>query len=215
MIDDMRPWLFLPALLAAAAFAVDFPAPASNIPKAAASGSQKAVLAGGCFWCTEAVFEHVVGVKKVVSGYSGGKAAEANYKLVSAGRTSHAEAIEVTFDPSKITYGEILKLFMSVAHDPTQLDRQGPDWGKQYRSAIFHVGDEQKRVAESYVKQLDQAKVFSGPIVTQLVPLEKFYPAEDYHQDFVANNPTHGYVVVNARPKLDKLKKYYPELYKK
>jgi peptide-methionine (S)-S-oxide reductase len=215
MIDDMNHWLLSLALLAPAALAVDFPRPATDIPKAASSGSQKAVLAGGCFWCTEDVFEHVQGVKKVVSGYSGGKAADANYKLVSAGRTTHAEAIEITFDPAKISFGEILKIFMHVAHDPTQLDRQGPDWGKQYRSAIFYSGDEQKRVAEAYIKQLGEAKVFSGPIVTQLAPLDKFYAAEDYHQDFVANNPTHPYVVVNSRPKIDKLKKYYPEVYRK
>jgi len=207
----MRPLLILASLVPA--IAADFPAPTADLPKSA--GSQKAVLAGGCFWCTEAVFEHVTGVKSVVSGYAGGKASDANYKKVSAGETAHAEAIEVTYDPAKISYGQILQIFMHVAHDPTQLNRQGPDYGKQYRSAIFYAGDEQKRVAESYVRQLTEAKVFSGPIVTELAPLEKFYSAEAYHQDFVANNPFHPYVVVNSRPKVEKLKKSYPAWYRK
>lgn len=192
-----------------------FPDAASDAPRPTAKTKQVAVFAGGCFWCTEAVFEQVIGVSQVVSGYSGGKASDAVYKIVGEGRTNHAEAIEVTFDASKITYGQLLKIFYSVAHDPTQVDRQGPDWGKQYRSAIFYVNDEQKKIAEGYQAQLNEAKVFSSPIATQIVPLTKFYPAEDYHQDFVKNNPTHGYVVVNSVPKVNKLKKLYPEWVKK
>ncbi|MBM3728013.1 MAG: peptide-methionine (S)-S-oxide reductase MsrA [Acidobacteria bacterium] len=191
----------------------EFPSPAVDVP--AAAGKQIAVLAGGCFWCTEAVFEHVKGVTKVVSGYSGGDAATAHYRMVADGRTSHAESIEVTFEADKITYGQILRIFFSVAHDPTTLNRQGPDWGKQYRSAIFHANEDQKRVAEAYIAQLDKAGLFPQRIVTQVVPLEKFYPAESYHQDFVAANPFHPYVQVNSVPKVAKLKKLYPEVYRK
>lgn len=198
----------------AAALAVNaasnFPAPAQDVR--AAKGKRTAVFAGGCFWCTEAVFEPLAGVDKVVSGYAGGDAASATYKKVSEGVTAHAEAIEITYDPAKISYGTLLKVFFSVAHDPTQLDRQGPDWGKQYRSAIFTSDPEEKKVAAAYIAQLDAARAFPKPIVTQLSPLEKFYPAEAYHQDFVQQNPNHGYVVVNALPKVEKLKKLYPEL---
>jgi peptide-methionine (S)-S-oxide reductase len=190
-----------------------FPDP--KIDAAPAQGAQKAVLAGGCFWCTEAVFEGVAGVSKVVSGYAGGKASDADYKKVSAGTTDHAEVIEVTFDPAKITYGQILKIFFAVAHDPTQLNRQGPDWGRQYRSAIFYANEDQKRVAQAYVAQLNEAKVFSKSIVTEIVPLAAFHAAEGYHQDFVKNNPVHPYVLVNAKPKVDKLKKSFPEMTKK
>jgi len=191
------------------------PFPDPKLDAAPERGTQTAVLAGGCFWCTEAVFEGVNGVSKVISGYSGGEAADADYKSVSAGRTSHAEAIEITYDPEKITYGQILKIFFAVAHDPTQLNRQGPDWGKQYRSAIFYANDEQKRVPEAYIHQLNEAKVFDKPIVTELAPLKKFYAAEGYHQDFVKNNPMHPYVIVNSTPKVQKLKKSYPEFVKK
>lgn len=201
----------------AAAFAVsaasNFPGPAQDVR--AAKGKRTAVFAGGCFWCTEAVFEPLAGVEKVVSGYAGGDAASATYRKVSEGVTAHAEAIEITYDPAKISYGTLLKVFFSVAHDPTQLDRQGPDWGKQYRSAIFTSDPEEKKVAAAYIAQLDAAKAFPRPIVTQLSPLEKFYPAEAYHQDFVQQNPSHGYVVVNALPKVEKLKKLYPELLRK
>lgn len=204
-------------LLTGAGYAADspFPDPATDIAPTAAKGKQKAVFAGGCFWCTEAVFEALAGVDKVVSGYSGGHPKEANYEAVSAGRTSHAESIEITFDPAKITYGTLLKIFFSVAHDPTTLNRQGPDFGKQYRSAVFYSGAEQKRVVEAYIQQLTAAKVFKQPIVTQVVPLTVFHPAEEYHQDFVKRNPLHPYVEVNAVPKLDKLKKYYKPLLKK
>ncbi len=192
--------------------ATTLPNPAIDIP--AAKGKQTAVLAGGCFWCTEAVFEHVTGVEKVISGYAGGDAEGAHYEIVGSGRTNHAESIEVTFDPNKITYGQILKIFFSVAHDPTQKDRQGPDWGRQYRSAIFYKNPDQKRIAEAYVKQLNDAKVFSAPIATEIAKLPSFYAAEDYHQDFVKHNPRHRYVVVNSIPKVEKLKKEFPQLYK-
>ncbi len=205
----------LAVLSLSAAATAPFPDPTIDEQHAAAKGKQTAVFAGGCFWCTEAVFEHLVGVQKVISGYAGGDAATAHYKIVGEGRTDHAESIEVTYDPARITYGQLLKVFFSVAHDPTQLNRQGPDYGKQYRSAIFFNSPEQKRTAEAYIAQLSAAKVLSGPIVTQVVPLTKFYPAEDYHQDFVKNNPNYPYVVVNALPKLEKLKKLYPDLIKK
>lgn len=205
----------LAAPLTTAASGGLFPDPTVDLDKPAVKTRQTAVLAGGCFWCTEAVFESVVGVEKVVSGYAGGTASTAMYKVVSEGRTEHAEVIEVTYDAAKISYGQLLKVFFAVAHDPTTLDRQGPDWGKQYRSAIFTANADQKRVAEAYVAQLNQAGVFKSPVVTKIGPLEKFYPAEGYHQDFVRNNPTHGYVVVNALPKLKKLKQQLPELTRK
>jgi peptide-methionine (S)-S-oxide reductase len=189
------------------AFAADFPDPALDAKPA--TSAQTAVLAGGCFWCTEVVFEQLEGVSEVVSGYAGGTAESAHYDVVSAGRTDHAEVIQVKYDPSKITYGQILKIFFAVAHDPTQLNRQGPDWGRQYRSSIFYKDEEQKRVAEAYIAQLDQAKVFPKKIVTEVVPLKRFYPAEDYHQDFVRRNPMHPYVVVNAKPKVEKVRKQY------
>jgi peptide-methionine (S)-S-oxide reductase len=190
-----------------------FPEPKTE--GAPVAGTQKAVLAGGCFWCTEAVFEGVAGVTKVVSGYAGGESSDANYKAVSYGQTNHAEVIEVTFDGSKISYAQVLKIFFAVAHDPTQLNRQGPDSGRQYRSAIFTVNDQQKQIAEAYIRQLNEAKVFSKPIVTEVVPLKAFYAAEGYHQDFVRNNPNHPYVVVNALPKVEKLKKNFPAQAKK
>ena len=193
---------------------VSLPDPAIDIDRAG-KGAQTAVFAGGCFWCTEAVFEQLNGVHKVISGFSGGDAASAHYEMVSSGKTNHAESIQITFDPSKISYGQLLKVFFAVAHDPTTLNRQGPDWGKQYRSVIFYKDDEQKRVAEMYIKQLDDAKVFHKPIVTEVTALKGFYPAEEYHQQFVRRNPNNTYVVVNAYPKLEKLKKQFPELLKK
>jgi peptide-methionine (S)-S-oxide reductase len=185
-----------------------FPAPKQDLVIAPDAGPQKVVLAGGCFWCTEGVFENTPGVLDVVSGYAGGTAETAKYNVVSGGATDHAEAIEITYDPSKTTYGELLKVFFSIAHDPTTLNRQGPDAGRQYRSAIFFANDDQKRVAEAYIRQLDEAKVFSSPIVTTLEPLTQFYPAEQYHQDFVRNNPNQGYVRQQALPKVEKAKKY-------
>ena len=168
--------------------ASDFPNPATDLqPDPATEAS--AVLAGGCFWCTEAVFNQIDGVKKVVSGYSGGDSSTANYEAVCGGRTGHAEAIQITYDPGKISYGQLLKIFFSVAHDPTQLNRQGHDHGTQYRSAIFYSDPEQKRIAEAYIKQLEQAKVFRSPIVTEVTPLKAFYPGEDYHQNYCSRNP--------------------------
>lgn len=175
-------------------------------------GLRKAVFAGGCFWCTEAVFELIEGVKDVVSGYSGGTAETANYKRVSMGDTGHAEAVEITYDPSVVTYGQLLRVFFEVAHDPTQLNRQGPDVGPQYRSAVFYLNDEQKRIAEAYIRTLNEAKVFRSKIVTELAPFRAFYPAEGYHQDYAANNPRNPYIYYNAAPKVEKLKKACPRL---
>ena len=194
--------------------AAEFPDPSVDNKSPAGVGKQTAVLAGGCFWCVEAVFRQIEGVEKVVSGYSGGDAASARYDIVSTGKTGHAESVQVTYDPRKISYGQILKVFFDVAHDPTQLNRQGPDVGPQYRSAIFYSDPEQKRIAEAYVRQLDQAKVFRAPIVTQVVELKTFYPAEEHHQNFCNRNPRNPYVVNVAMPKVEKVKKKLPELAK-
>jgi peptide-methionine (S)-S-oxide reductase len=200
-------------LLLGAVFAADktLPDPAADIDKGT-GGKRTAVLAGGCFWCTEAVFEELAGVDKVISGYAGGTAETAHYKVVSAGKTDHAEVIQITYDPAKISYGQLLKVFFGAAHDPTQLNRQGPDWGRQYRSAIFYGDADQKRVAEAYIKQLGEAKIFGQPIVTEVVTLQKFYPAEEYHQDFVKRNPRHPYVVQNALPKVEKVRREFSGL---
>ena len=194
--------------------AAEFPDPVVDSKSPAGVGKQTAVLAGGCFWCVEAVFRQIEGVEKVVSGYSGGDAASAHYDVVSTGKTGHAESVQVTYDPRKISYGQLLKVFFDVAHDPTQLNRQGPDVGPQYRSTIFYSDPEQKRIAEAYVKQLDQAKVFRAPIVTQVVELKTFYPAEEHHQNFCNRNPRNPYVVNVAMPKVEKVKKKHPELAK-
>jgi peptide-methionine (S)-S-oxide reductase len=201
------------AALTAAAASVPFPDPATDVT--GATGKQTAVFAGGCFWCTEAVFEEIAGIDKVISGYAGGDKKSAHYEIVSAGRTDHAESIQITFDPARISYGQLLKIFFSVAHDPTQLNQQGPDHGRQYRSAVFYMNPEQKHVAEAYIKQLDEAKAFHKPIVTEVSELKAFYPAEEYHQDFVKRNPDHPYVVVNAIPKIQKTRKEFPSLVKK
>lgn len=193
-----------PALTAAYAF----PEPALDVEPR--SGEQTAVLAGGCFWCTEAVFEIMEGVKDVISGYSGGTEETAKYDTVSTGRTGHAEAILITYDPAVVSYGQLLKIFFGVAHDPTTLNRQGADIGPQYRSAIFYADEEQKRVAEAYIKQIDKACVLKSPIVTQVVPLEKFYTAEGYHQDYAGRNRANPYIVNVSDPKVEKLKKLYP-----
>jgi peptide-methionine (S)-S-oxide reductase len=177
-------------------------------------GDQTAVLAGGCFWCVEAVFQQIEGVKKVISGYSGGTAATAHYEMVSTGTTGHAESVQVTFDPQKISYGQVLKVFFAVAHDPTQRNRQGPDVGTQYRSVIFYSSPEQKRIAEAYIQQLDQAKIFRSPIVTQVTEFKAFYPAEEHHQNFCNRNPRNPYVVNVAMPKVEKVKEKVPELTK-
>jgi len=190
-----------------------FPGPAVDSPKVAQPGKQTMVLAGGCFWGIQAVFQHVKGVTNATSGYSGGEAKTAEYELVSTGQTGHAESVKVSYDPSQITYGELLRIFFSVVHDPTELNRQGPDDGTQYRSVIFYNTDEQKRIAEAYIAQLDSAKVFSHKIVTQVVPLKGFYTAEAYHQDYASNHPTDGYIMLNDAPKVSHLKKQFPDLY--
>lgn len=186
-----------------------FPDPAVDIPADAATGEQSAVLAGGCFWCTEAVFLPLDGVRSVTSGYAGGTAATANYQAVCTGTTDHAEVIKVNFDATKISFGQILKVFFSVAHDPTQLNRQGGDRGRQYRSAIFWGDAHQRAVAEAYIAQLNAAGALPDRIATTVEPLEEFYPAEDYHQNFAARNPGQPYVAAVAAPKVDKLKRYY------
>src|SRR5579884_83358 len=184
-----------------------FPEPALDIPASADQKTETAVLAGGCFWGMEGLFERIKGVQKVVSGFAGGEKSTAHYETVSTGRTGHAESVQITFDPRQITYGQLLMVFFSVAHDPTELNRQGPDYGTQYRSAIFYSNEDQKKVAEAYIKQLDAAHVFSRPIVTQVVALKGFYPAESYHQHFLDRNMTHPYIVYNDLPKLAALKK--------
>jgi len=186
----------------------DFPDPVVDAKLTDESGQSRAILAGGCFWCVEAVYKNLDGVTSVKSGYAGGTADTADYETVSSGTTDHAESVEVVYDPSRITYGQIIKVFFSIAHDPTQLNRQGPDTGRQYRSAIFYADDEQKRVAASYIDQLNKAHVFDRPIVTEVVPLEAFYQAETYHQDYAARNPLNPYIVINAQPKVRKLRSY-------
>ena len=175
---------------------------------------ETAVLAGGCFWGVEAVFESLKGVSDVVSGYAGGPKLAAHYEIVSTGQTGHAESVQITFDPAQISYGQLLKIYFSVAHDPTELNRQGPDTGTQYRSSIFYNSEDQKRVAEAYIQQLKDARIFNRPIVTKVVPLQGFYAAEDYHQNFIARNPTYPYVVYNDLPKLKQLREQFPALVK-
>jgi peptide-methionine (S)-S-oxide reductase len=172
------------------------------------------VLAGGCFWGIQAVFEHLKGVTSVAAGYSGGHTESPGYEMVSSGLTGHAESVSLTFDPSQISYGQILMVYFSVAHDPTQLNRQGPDSGSQYRSAIFYSTEEQKRIAMAYVEQLDAAKAYPNRIVTQIAPFKAFYRAEEYHQDYLKSHPTEPYIVYNDLPKLDHLKKQFPDLYR-
>jgi peptide-methionine (S)-S-oxide reductase len=202
-------------LYAPVSAAVQFPDPAvDNKGTAGGSGKQTAVLAGGCFWCVEAVFQQIEGVEKVVSGYSGGDAASAHYEIVSTGKTGHAESVQVTYDPRKISYGQVLKVFFSVAHDPTELNRQGHDVGTQYRSAIFYSSPEQKKIAEAYIAQLNKAGIYRAPIVTQVVELKSFYPAEEHHQNFCRRNPTNPYVMSVAMPKVEKVAKEVPELAK-
>jgi peptide-methionine (S)-S-oxide reductase len=190
-----------------------FPRPAVDAPIAAAKSTQTAVLSGGCFWGIQAVFQHVKGVISATSGYAGGSAATAEYEIVSTGVTGHAESVKITYDPSQITYGDLLRVFFSVAHDPTQLNRQGPDEGTQYRSSIFYGSDEQKRIAEAYIAQLEKAKVFPAPIVTKVVPLRGFYPAEGYHQNYATNHPDDSYIVYNDAPKVAHLRAQLPDLY--
>ncbi|MBJ7405397.1 MAG: peptide-methionine (S)-S-oxide reductase MsrA [Bradyrhizobium sp.] len=195
----------------AAEDAVVIPAPA--VDAAASSGIQTAVLAGGCFWGVQGVFQHTAGVVNAVSGYAGGTKATADYQSVSSGRTSHAEVVEIKYDPKKISYGKILQIYFSVVHDPTQLNRQGPDVGPQYRSAIFTTSDEQKKVAEAYIAQLNGAKAFKKPIVTKVGALEAFYPAEAYHQDYLTLHPNQPYIAYNDIPKVENLKKLFADNY--
>jgi len=190
-----------------------FPNPAVDAALAAGKSEQTAVISGGCFWGIQAVFQHVKGVINAASGYAGGSARTAEYEIVSTGETGHAESVKITYDPSQITYGQLLRVFFSVAHDPTQLNRQGPDEGTQYRSAIWYANDEQKRIAEAYIAQLDKAKIFPRSIVTQVVPLKGFYPAEAYHQDYAAQHPRDPYIVYNDAPKVAHLREEFPALY--
>ena len=184
------------------------------LPLGAQARTETAVLAGGCFWGVDAVFKHVKGVRSVVSGYAGGAAATADYQTVSDGQSGHAESVKISYDPSVVTYGTLLKLFFSVAHDPTQLNRQGPDSGPQYRSAIFFGNADQQRAAQAMIAELERSKVYKHPIVTQIAPLQAFYPAEAYHQDYLARHPTQAYIVYNDLPKVEQLRTKYPELYR-
>jgi peptide-methionine (S)-S-oxide reductase len=195
----------------AAEDAVIIPAPATDAP--ASDGVQTVVVAGGCFWGVQGVFQHTAGVVNAVSGYAGGDKSTAKYNIVSGGSTGHAESVEIKYDPKKISYGKILQIFFSVAHDPTQLNRQGPDSGTQYRSAIFTTNDEQKKVTDAYIAQLNAAKVYSQPIVTKVGPLQGFYPAEDYHQDYLTLHPTQPYIAYNDLPKVENLKKIFAANY--
>ena len=179
----------------------------------AAPAEQTAVFSGGCFWGVDAVFKHVKGVSNVVSGYAGGSAATAYYEQVSNGNTGHAESVRVRFNPAQVSYQQLLQVFFSVAHDPTQLNRQGPDVGSQYRSVIFYTGTEQQKIAQSYIRKLTAARAYSDPIVTQVVPLQQFYPAEDYHQNYLALHPNQPYIVIHDQPKLEQLRKQFPALY--
>lgn len=192
----------------------DYPKPAVDAPLAASKSEETAVLAGGCFWGIQAVFQHLKGVTSSTSGYSGGAAKTAHYEEVSTGETGHAESVKIVFDPSQISYGQILMIFFSVGHNPTELNRQGPDYGTQYRSSIFFANDQQKKIAEAYISQLNAAKIYAQPIVTKVVPLQAFYPAEDYHQDYLKNHTYEPYIMMNDLPKLASLKKEYPDLYR-
>jgi peptide-methionine (S)-S-oxide reductase len=198
---------------AVAAKATVIPAPAQDETLAAKSDQKMAVFAGGCFWGVEAVFEHVKGVVMATSGYSGGDITSPGYELVGTGRTGHAESVQVIYDPSKVTYGQLLRVFFSVAHDPTELNRQGPDVGPQYRSAIFAANPDQEKIAKAYIAQLDAAGVFRDPIVTKVSALDAFYPAEEYHQDYLKHHPYEPYIVINDAPKVAALAKTFPELY--
>jgi peptide-methionine (S)-S-oxide reductase len=189
------------------------PAPTEDAPRATTAGKQTAVVSGGCFWGVQAVFQHVKGVISATSGYSGGSAKTAEYEIVSTGETGHAESVQIVYDPSQITYGELLRVFFSVAHDPTQLNRQGPDEGTQYRSSIFYTNDEQKHIAEAYISQLDKAGVFPRPIVTKVVSLQAFYPAESYHQNYAELHPNQPYIMFNDAPKVEHLRQEFPDLY--
>ena len=209
-----QPIALMIGILAAQLSAATFPDPPSE-PNASARGQESVVLAGGCFWGVEAVFERLKGVSDAVSGYAGGSKSTAHYEIVSMGATGHAESVKVTYDPSQISFGVLLKVYFSVAHDPTQLNRQGPDSGTQYRSEIFYTNPEQKRLAEEYIQKLNDARVYRRPIVTKVASLEGFYPAESYHQHYLDRNPREPYIVFNDLPKLKHLEEAYPDLLKK
>ncbi len=200
--------------VAASEMVTALPKPAVDEPLASSPGQETAVVAGGCFWGIQAVFQHVKGVISATSGYSGGSAKTAEYEIVSTGTTNHAESVKIVFDPSKVTYGQLLQVFLSVAHDPTQLNHQYPDEGTQYRSVIFYSNDEQKKVADDYISQLEQAKIFKSKIVTQVVPLKAFYPAEGYHQNYAALHPDNPYIAHFDLPKVANLQQIYPQLYR-
>jgi peptide-methionine (S)-S-oxide reductase len=202
------------AARSAAEEAVRIPPPVQDIPPSG-PGAQKAIFAGGCFWGIQGVFQHVKGVQRAISGYSGGSAATASYEQVSSGRTGHAESVEITFDPAQVSYGTLLQVFFSVAHDPTQLNRQGPDIGSQYRSAIFTTSPAQLQVAQAYIAQLNATRLFGKPIVTRLEDAPSFVPAELYHQDFMAEHPQHPYIAVNDLPKMEQLKRLFPERFRR
>jgi peptide-methionine (S)-S-oxide reductase len=217
--------LIFTALLLAASFALrvlplaaesarSIPPPVIDEPASPEATSEVAVLAGGCFWGVQGVFQHAEGITSAVSGYAGGGADTAHYEMVGTNTTGHAEAVRVTFDPRRITYGRILQIYFSVAHDPTELNRQGPDVGTQYRSAIFPTNSEQTHIAEAYIARLNQAHVFDAPVVTKIEAGRDFYPAEDYHQDFLARNPRYPYIVINDLPKIETLKRLFPDLYR-
>jgi peptide-methionine (S)-S-oxide reductase len=223
--SSRNPWRFAPLVVLAATalllwhsplFGAEPPViiapPAVDNPKAAGP-LQTAVLAGGCFWGVQGVFEHARGVKKVIAGYAGGEKATAQYETVSSGATGHAESVQITFDPAAISYGQILQIAFSVVHDPTQLNRQTPDVGTQYRSAIFYADDTQKKIATAYIAQLESARAFPRPIVTRVDPLKGFYPAEDYHQDYLIHNPTQPYIAFYDIPKVENFRRTFPELY--
>ena len=204
----------LPWIRARAGGAVALPAPAVDIARDGKPGKQTVVFAGGCFWGVQAVFQHVKGVADATSGYAGGAADIAKYDLVSTGDTGHAESVLVTFDPAQVAFGQLLRVFFSVTHDPTELNRQGPDEGTQYRSALFFTDPAQKRVADAYIAQVDRAKSFHGRIVTEVAPLEAFYPAEAYHQNYATIHPNDPYIVINDAPKVAHLRQMFPELYR-
>jgi peptide-methionine (S)-S-oxide reductase len=210
-------WVGLAAWMSAGLAAEPVAHPEATVDRAIeaqrAQQKQTAVFAGGCFWGVQAVFKHVNGVVDATSGYAGGSAATAEYETVSTGKTGHAESVKVTFDPTRISYGQLLRVFFSVAHDPTQLNRQGPDTGTQYRSAIFYANEEQRRAAEGYIAQLQDAKTFAHPIVTQVVPLQGFYAAENYHQDYARLHPHDLYIMINDAPKVVHLRERFPDLY--
>lgn len=193
---------------------VHLPDPVNDLPHQQAPGQQTAVFAAGCFWGVQAVFQHVKGVVSATSGYSGGAANKAKYEMVSTGTTGHAESVKVVYDPAQISYGQLLKILLSVAHDPTELNRQGPDIGTQYRSAIFYTSEDQRKVAEGYIEQLQSAHVYSRPIVTQVVPLQGFYEAEAYHQDYATRHPSDLYIAINDLPKVANLKTFFPNVYR-